>query len=168
MTDLRPTQTPSKVLIRSATAADLPGAAKLGAEIVRLHHETNPKRFFWFEDVEAGYATWLAKELVRREAVVLVAELDGQIVGLAYGAIEGRDWSILVDRHGAFHDLCVAQSVRRQGVGRQLAVEMVRRLEALGAERVLARTMVQNEAAQRLVAELGFAPTMIEHTRESR
>jgi ribosomal protein S18 acetylase RimI-like enzyme len=95
-----------------------------------------------------------------------VAELDGQIVGFAYGAMEDRDWSILVDQHGAFHDLCVAESVRRRGIGRRLAVEMIRRLEALGADRILARAMVENEAPQSLLAELGFSPTMVEMTRE--
>jgi ribosomal protein S18 acetylase RimI-like enzyme len=156
----------SELQIRNATAADLAQAAALGAEIVRLHHATNPKRFFWFEGIEVGYATWLAQELERPEAVVLVAELGGSIVGYAYGAIEQRDWSILVDRHAAFHDLCIAKSARRKGIGRALAEAMIARFEQLGAPRVLARAMVQNTAAQRLVEQLGFAPTMIELTRE--
>lgn len=156
----------SELQIRSATQADLPRAAALGTEIVRLHHATNPKRFFWFEGIEAGYAAWLEQELARPEAVVLVAELQGQIVGYAYGAIEQRDWAILVDRHGAFHDLCVAESVRRRGVGRALALAMLQRLEQLGAPRILARAMMQNSAAQQLLQQLGFAPTMVELTRE--
>jgi ribosomal protein S18 acetylase RimI-like enzyme len=157
----------TRVLVRSATPIDLASAAALGAEIVRLHHVTNPSRFFMLEDPEKGYAWWLEQELARPEAVVLVAELDGNIVGYAYGAIEERDWSILVDRHGAFHDLCVAEHVRRLGVGRALASEMLRRLTELGAPRVLLRAMTQNEAAQRLAISLGFAPTMIELTRET-
>ena len=157
----------SNAIIRSATLADLEGAAKLGAEIVRLHHATNPKRFFMLDNVEYGYAAWLAEEMKRPEAVVLVAELAGRIVGYAYGAIEDRDWGILVDRHGAFHDLCVDDSVRQQGVGRALAETMLERLEQLGAPRILLRAMVQNEPAQRLASSLGFSPTMVEMTRES-
>ena len=153
-------------IIRSATSADIESAATLGAQIVRLHHATNPNRFFMFDEVEQGYAWWLGKEMERPEAVILVAELAGSIVGYAYGAIEERDWSVLVDRHGAFHDLCVAESVRRQGVGRALALAMLERLEQLGAPRILLRAMVQNESAQRLAIELGFAPTMVEMTRE--
>ena len=153
-------------IIRRATKGDVPDAAALGAQIVRLHHATNPNRFFVLEDIEHGYAWWLNKELDRPEAVVLVAELDGAVVGYAYGAIEERDWSVLVDRHGAFHDLCVAESARRRGVGRALALAMIDELEALGAPRVLLRAMVQNQAAQRLAADLGFTPTMVEMTRE--
>jgi ribosomal protein S18 acetylase RimI-like enzyme len=153
--------------IRNATVADLAQAARLGAEIVRVHHATNPKRFFWFDGIEAGYAAWLGQEIERPEAVVLVAESDGKIVGYAYGAIEPRDWGILVDRHGAFHDLCVEESARRRGIGRALATAMIARLMQLGAPRILARAMVQNTPAQRLVEQLGFAATMIEFTRES-
>lgn len=156
----------TQAIVRRATSADLQQAAALGAEIVRLHHATNPKRFFVPEDVESGYAWWLGKELERAEAVVLVAELEGQIVGYAYGALEDRDWNILVDRHGAFHDLCIAQSARRRGIGHQLAAAMVAELEQLGAPRILLRAMIQNEGAQRLAEGLGFAPTMLEMTRE--
>jgi ribosomal protein S18 acetylase RimI-like enzyme len=157
----------SPAIVRPATAADLKGAAALGAEIVRLHHATNPDRFFLPERVEEGYVWWLAKEIDRPEAVVLVAESDGKIVGYAYGAIQERDWSVLVDRHGVVHDVCVAEPARRLGIGRKLVAAVIERLEQLGAPRILVHVMVQNEAAQRLVAPLGFRPTMLELTRES-
>lgn len=153
-------------IIRRATSADLGQAAALGAAIVRLHHAVNPQRFFMLDDLEQRYASWLVGELERKDAVVLVAELDGHIVGYAYGAIEERDWSILVDRHGAFHDLCVAESVRRSGIGLKLGEAMIAELERLGAPRILARAMVQNENAKGLMQSLGFAPTMVEMTRE--
>ncbi len=156
----------SNATIRSASEADIEGAAILGAQIVRLHHAANPLRFFMLDEIEQGYSWWLGQELRRAEAVILVAELAGSIVGYAYGAIEERDWGILVGRHGAFHDLCVAESVRRQGVGRALALAMIERLEQLGAPRILLRAMVQNESAQHLAVQLGFAQTMVEMTRE--
>jgi ribosomal protein S18 acetylase RimI-like enzyme len=156
----------SDVIIRGATPADLEQAAALGAQIVRLHHATNPRRFFLLDEVEKGYRWWLAQELKRDEAVVLVAELGGKVVGYAYGAMEERDWNILIDRHGAFHDLCVAEPVRRLGIGHELALAMIKKLEQLGAQRIVLRAMVQNASAQQLATKLGFAPTMIEMTRE--
>lgn len=156
----------SNAIIRSANPPDLRQAAELGTQIVRFHHATNPLRFFWFDEIESGYLWWLTQELARPEAVVLVAELEGSIVGYAYGAIEERDWSILVDRHGAFHDICVAESMRNKGIGRDLVRAMIARLEQLGAPRILLRAMVQNESAQRLATEFGFVPTMVEMTRE--
>jgi ribosomal protein S18 acetylase RimI-like enzyme len=156
----------SNAIIRSATPADLKDAAVLGAEIVRLHHATNPNRFFLPDQVERGYEWWLGKELERPEAIVLVAELEGIIVGYGYGAMEERDWSVLVDTHGAIHDICIADSARRRGIGRALALALIAKLEQLGAPRIVIYAMVQNVAAQRLCAELGFEPTMIEMTRE--
>jgi ribosomal protein S18 acetylase RimI-like enzyme len=154
----------STFTIRQATADDLGAAAVLGAEIVRLHHATDPKRFFMLEDIEQGYAWWLTHELKRPGTVVLVAELEGRVVGYAYGAIEERDWSILADQHGALHDICVTQSARRLGVGRALVREMIDQLKRLGAPQILLRAMVQNQAAQRLAAEFGFKPSMVEMT----
>jgi len=154
------------LVIRSATPDDIEAAAKLGAQIVRLHHATNPKRFFLIDEVEKGYAWWLRQELERAEAIVLVAELDGEIVGYAYGAIEERDWNTLLDRHGAVHDLFVVEAARRRGVGRAMVNAVIARLEKLGAKLIVARAMVQNENAQRLCTSLGFQPTMLEMTRE--
>ena len=157
---------PTQTIIRSATVADVERAAVLGAGIVRLHHSIDPKRFFMLDDIEQGYAWWLGQEIERPEAVVMVAERDGELVGYGYGAIEDRDWSVLLDRHGALHDVFVAETARRQGVARALVTAIIRRLEEMGAPLIVLRTMVQNESARRLAESLGFRTTMLEMTRE--
>ena len=130
-----------------------------------MHHATDPKRFFLVDRVEEGYAWWFRKELANEAAVVLVAERDGEILGYAYGTREGRDWNMLLDEHGAVHDVFVAPGARRGGVGRALMAEITAALEALGAPRIVLSTMVQNEPAQRLFRACGFCPTMLEMTR---
>ncbi len=156
----------NRTIIRNATLDDIERAAVLGAGIVRLHHAVDPKRFFLLDDVEQGYAWWLRHEIERPEAVIMVAERDGEIVGYAYGAIEERDWSVLLDRHGALHDVFIADAVRRQGIARALVTAVIRRLEAMGAPLIVLRTMVQNDSARQLAQSLGFRPTMLEMTRE--
>ena len=59
--------------VRPATELDLEAAAKLAAELVRLHHGFDPKRFFLPENVEKGYRWWLGKELAGGEDILLVA-----------------------------------------------------------------------------------------------
>lgn len=152
-------------IIRSAGPSDIEQAAFLGAQIVRYHHSVDPKRFFLPENVEQGYAWWLSQEIERPEAVVMVAELGGEIVGYCYGAIEDRDWGILIDRHGVVHDIYVVESARRTGVARALASAVMDRLEAMGVAILKVSIMVQNERAQRLVQSLGFRDTMLEFTR---
>jgi ribosomal protein S18 acetylase RimI-like enzyme len=155
----------AKAIIRRAGPQDLERAAFLGAQIVRLHHSVDPKRFFLPDDVEQGYAWWLGQEISRDEAVVMVAELDGEIVGYCYGAIEDRDWGILIDRHGVVHDVYVAEPARRKGIARTLVTTVMNELEAMGVSILKVSIMVQNESAQRLVQSLGFKNTMLEFTR---
>jgi len=152
--------------VRKATQADLAAVSVLAGELVRMHHASDPTRFFLPEHVEDGYAWWLGRELERNEALVLVAEDAGTVVGYAYGTVEERDWNLLIDQHGVVHDLFVAERARRTGVGHALLAAMIGELEALGAPRVLLYTLVNNERAQRLFASTGFRPTLLEMTRD--
>ena len=151
--------------IRDATFEDIERAAFLGAQIVRLHHAVDPSRFFLPENVEQGYAWWLRQEIERPEAVVMVAECEGEIVGYCYGAVEERDWAVLIEQHGIVHDVYVVESARRKGVARALVNAVIAKLEAKGVPILKVSIMVQNEGAQRLVQSLGFQNTMLEFTR---
>lgn len=157
----------SDIRIRRATRDDLPQIAILAAELVRMHHTVDEKRFFLPERVEEGYAWWLGKELARDNAVVLCALSAENVVAYAYGTLEERDWNLLLDAHGAIHDVFVDASQRRSGVGRQIVEAIIRELEALGAERIVLGTMVSNSAAQALFRSVGFRPTMLEMTRNA-
>lgn len=138
----------------------------MGAELARQHHAYDGARFMLPDNVESGYRWWLTREMQDEDAVVIVAELDGAVVGYAYGRLEERNWNALLDAHGGFHDIWVDGHARCHGAGLQLAEEMVRRLKALGAPRVVLMSAALNEAAQRLFKKLGWRPTMIEMTRE--
>ena len=143
----------------------MPAVGRLAAELVRMHHAADPARFLLVPNVEEGYARWLSRESARDGAVVLVAEREGRIVGYSYGTVEGRDWNLLLDSHGAIHDIFVADDARRGGVGGRLLQAMTRALEGAGAPRIVLSTMVANEAAQRLFRAAGFRATMLEMTR---
>jgi ribosomal protein S18 acetylase RimI-like enzyme len=156
---------PEAIAIRRAEQADVARVAALGAELVRMHHAADPRRFLSAGDVEKGYARYLLREVGRREAVVLVACRGAAVIGYAYGSLEDRDWYRLLDAHGAIHDVFVEEHSRRSGAGRALVSGMVAALEGLGAPRIVLSTRVDNGAAQRLFEACGFRPTMIEMTR---
>jgi ribosomal protein S18 acetylase RimI-like enzyme len=160
----------SSYAVRPATRADLPGVARLAAQLVRYHHALDPSRYLLVEPIEDGYARFLGSELESPHAVVLAAEEleTHEIVGYAYGRLEPRDWNMLLEAHGALHDVLVAPRARRTGLGDQLVRAMCARLEELGAPRVILHTAVQNEGAQALFARAGFRKTMIEMTRDRR
>ena len=102
----------SDFLVRPATLVDMPAVARLAAQLVRAHHAYDPQRFLCVEPVEAGYQYWLSHELANPEAVVLVAERAGEIIGYAYGVLEPRDWNNLLDAHGGLHDVLVTEGAR--------------------------------------------------------
>jgi ribosomal protein S18 acetylase RimI-like enzyme len=139
----------------------------MGGALVRLHHALDPQRFLPPEQgLEAGYRGWLTREVSRADAVVLVAEAEGAVVGYVYATVEGRDWNALRGPHAELHDLWVEERVRGQGVGAQLAEALLERLRARGVPRVMLMTATGNEAARRLFARLGWRPSMVEMTRE--
>jgi ribosomal protein S18 acetylase RimI-like enzyme len=163
-----PTADPPRVVVRPARAADLATIGRLGALLVRLHHDFDPRRFIAATPrTEQGYASYLGTQLDRPDVVVLVAERDGQIAGYAYAGMEGMDYMALRGPAGAVYDLVVYPAHRGQGIGRTLLDATVAALEALGAPRILLSTAERNETAQRLFARAGFRRTMIEMTREA-
>ncbi len=156
---------------RRTTPSYVPAAAELAGRLAKLHHETDPVRFFLPDNVVDGYSWWFRRELERPTAVLLVAEVTGDaepggdILGYAYGALEERDWNLLLDEHGAVHDLYVADDRRQAGLGAALLAALLAELETLGATRIVLSTMPTNLRAQRLFARHGFRITFLEMTR---
>lgn len=148
------------------TEADLDAVGVLAGRLVRLHERFDPDRYLRLENPERGYARYFRAELTSADAVLLVAEEEGRIVGYAYARMEPRSYNELLDACGKLHDIYVDDDARRRGAGEALLVEVFRRLKDKGAPRVVLLTAVQNEAAQRLFERMGFRRTMIEMTRE--
>jgi GNAT superfamily N-acetyltransferase len=153
--------------IRRATPTDLPALGRLGALLMRVHHDFDRARFLApADDPESGYAWFLGSQLADRDAIVLVAEQDGAVIGYVYAGIEPLSWKELRDEAGFVHDLLVEPGARGAGVGLQLLEAAVDWLRARGMPRVVLWTAERNEAAQRLFARAQFRRTMIEMTRE--
>ncbi|HEY0783806.1 MAG TPA: GNAT family N-acetyltransferase [Thermoanaerobaculia bacterium] len=153
--------------IRPAQRADLPAIGRLGALLVRTHHDFDPDRFLAATPrTEEGYGAYLGQQLARPEVFVFVAEHDGLVIGYTYSGLEGTDYMALRGPAGVLYDLVVDPAHRERGVGRLLLDATLQALEAKGAPRVVLSTAARNEPAQRLFARAGFRRTMIEMTRE--
>ena len=140
---------------------------KLGALLVRTHHEFDPQRFIAATSrTEQGYGSYLGTQLEDATVVVLVAELDGAVVGYTYAGMEGHDWMALRGPAGALYDIVVDPAHRGHGIGRQLLDATVAELKTRGAPRVVLSTAERNATAQHLFDRAGFRRTMIEMTRE--
>lgn len=163
---MQPTNAPA-VTVRPATPADLPAIGRLGALLMRMHHDLDPQRFIGTPPhVETGYASFLGGQLGKPDIVVLVAEREGRVIGYGYAGIEGTDYMALRGPAGVMHDLMVAPEHRGQGAGRMLIDALLAALKARGAPRAVLSTAYRNSSAHPLFARAGFRPTMIEMTRE--
>jgi ribosomal protein S18 acetylase RimI-like enzyme len=85
-----------------------------------------------------------------------------QLVGYAYGRLEGRDWNTLRDPAGVGVDLYVAPRARRHGAGRQLLEALARELVRRGAPRVVIQVAARNARALAIFERMGFRRTMVE------
>ena len=158
---------PTSSTIRSATSADLPALGRLGATLMRTHHDFDPRRFMEpGTDPADGYAWFLGRQLKDDDVVIFVAEQQGEVVGYVYAGLEPISWKELRDACGFIHDVVVDERARRGGTATALVEAAVVWLRERGAPRVMLWTAEQNPGAQQLFARLGFRRTMIEMTRE--
>jgi len=156
------------VAVRPARADDEAVLGRLGALLVALHHDFDPQRFIAATPrTERGYGSFLVSQIGEPSIVLLVAELEGAVVGYTYAGVEGMDYMSLRGPAGVLYDIVVDPAQRGHGVGRVLLDATLEALESRGAPRVVLSTAERNETAQRLFARAGFRRTMIEMTRES-
>ena len=155
------------IVVRPATSADLPAIGRLGALLVKTHHDFDAKRFMApTRETASGYASFLASQLDRPDVVMLVAAQDEHVIGYTYATVEGQDWMSLRGEAGVLHDIVIGPEGRGRGAGRMLLDATVAALQSRGATQVVLSAAERNAAAQRLFASAGFRPTMIEMTRD--
>lgn len=153
--------------VRAAREADLDAMAAMAAELVRFHHEIDSDRFLLPDEVQEGYRWWFGKEVKNADAILLVAELSGAVVGYVYGRIEERDFNMLLSSHAALHDVFVAPGARGTGAAEALLTRFLEAAKERGVPRTVLHTATSNVRAQALFRRLGFRSTMIEMTRET-
>jgi ribosomal protein S18 acetylase RimI-like enzyme len=140
---------------------------RLGALLVKEHYDFDPQRFLAARPgTPEGYASFIGTQLEDADKAVLVADVNGDVVGYAYAAAEGYDYMALRGPAGVLHDVIVDPERRGQGIGRLLLYAVLEFFRSRGVQRVVLSTAEQNKGAQRLFANVGFRRTMIEMTLE--
>ena len=154
-------------MISQAKESDRAALGRLGALLVTEHHQFDPQRFIApIPDLAERYGDFLIAQSKRPEMRVLVAERGGEVVGYAFGGMEGNDYMALRGPAGVIYDLVVDPDHRREGIGGALIARMLEALAELGAPRALLFTADKNHVAQALFDKVGFRRTMIEMTLE--
>ncbi|MGD9690119.1 MAG: N-acetyltransferase family protein [Phycisphaerales bacterium] len=153
------------MLVRSATAADVPAVLPMVAAICALHEGLDPERYAMLPDVVARYERWLPQRATDPRSVFLVAEHEGRVIGFLVASIERNIPIYRLDEYAFIHDTWVEPGHRRRGVARELVREAVERFRALGVRQVRLETAGENEPARRLFASCGFRAGTIDMLR---
>ena len=152
------------IQVRAATAADQAVLGRFGAALMRLHHDTDPKRFIMTAHPEAGYGRFLVSQIGDADSLVLVAQREADVIGYLFAGIEPTSWMDLRGPCGYIHDVYVEERARRLGAARELVRTALTWVGSRGMTQVGLTSMWQNQAAQHLFASLGFRHTMVEMT----
>lgn len=140
------------ITVRDATIDDSPS-------IVDLYNALIPSTTgTWTEELQtvAERTVWLERQSTDG-LPVLVAEIDGRVVGFAsYGDFRSAGKWPGYDRT-AEHTIHVASDKWRCGVGRLLMDRLVDRARAMAVHVLVAAIDADNEASLRFHARLGFA-----------
>ena len=122
---------------------DLPAVFKIGVEefdMTTLYHQS-----------------WSVKELSsifeEDKELCIVAELDGNIIGLALGHKRYSTWE---NSLGYFEWIAVSKEHQRKGVGSALCEEMLKRFSQMGIKRIIVDIEDKRTASKRLFEKSSF------------
>jgi ribosomal protein S18 acetylase RimI-like enzyme len=150
------------VKVRQATPDDVPALVALFQELDRMQSDWRvftPRPGF-YDEVGDKYRESIEKE----NAVVLVAEDDGEVVGMAYGEV--RVPSRFSDERALeLSGVVVRSGFRGRGVGRELVHEAARFAQERDVEWVELKTFAPNQGAMEFWETLGFTPRVVQLTQ---
>jgi len=120
------------------------------------HQTLDPNRFGFRPDVIARYATWLPQRASDSNSVLLLAQAGEAAAGFLVGEVLDEIPIYRIKQYGFIHDLWVEPHFRRNGLGRALIAESVRRFAAMGVQQVRGDTAEANPPARAMFSQLGF------------
>ena len=144
-------------MIRPATLADLPALGEIGA---RFHEEAGLSDIA--EYVSADCQQSIAKMIQSADGIVIVAEADGQIIGVAGGLAHPLYFNF--GHRSGMELFWWVDPPHRNGLGAQLFSALENEARALGCESwmMIALDKVQPKATGRLYQRRGYRAS--EHT----
>jgi len=153
------------VKVRQATLDDVPALVALFQELDRMQSDWRvftPRPGF-YDEVGAKYREAMNTE----NAVVLVAEDDGEVVGMAYGEIRVPS-RFSDERAMELSGVVVRAGYRGRGVGQALVKEAARFAKEIGVEWIELKTFAPNQGAMAFWEGMGFTPRVVQLTQGTK
>ncbi len=147
--------------VRQATPEDVPALVALFQELDRMQSDWRvftPRPGF-YDEVGAKYR----EAIGTGNAVVLVAEDEGEVVGMAYGEVHVPS-RFSDERALELSGVVVRTGYRGRGVGRALVHEAARFAKERAIEWVELKTFAPNQGAMAFWEGMGFTPRVVQLT----
>lgn len=152
------------VTVRRAREEDVETIARFALALFAQHHAYDPERFAELGSIE-GAVRYYGSRIDANEAAVLVAELEGSVIGFAFLEFEAIDYAMLLENAAWLHDLYIDEAARGTGAGMLLVEAAAEAARELGAGKLVLTVAAKNEFAHEFFRHSGFRETMIEMTR---
>ena len=143
------------MLIRKCKETDLSSIKEIFKEFVQLHVEIDPC-FKKIDQHDEIFARYILNTLKNDKTVVLVAELDGVVVGYGVGQIQDRPPIYEKCLCGHIDNIAVLAEFRRSGIGGRLFQEIKCWFQSQGIERIELYVAIKNEESINFWRKMGF------------
>ena len=145
----------NSVTTRLARAHDVETIVELWKELMDFH-QARDRHFTRSPNGPSVFADFVTEQLHNDDALVLVAEEAGAIVGYCLAVSETHALVFEKPRHAEIIDLFVCQSYRRRGIGERLVREVEQWFSRRGFDRIEARIATRNEVSTEFWCRIGY------------
>ncbi len=144
-------------VIRLATRRDIPAMVVLWEELMDFHRVRDP--FFTRSDNGGDiFAQFVGENIRNDSACVLVATVEGKIVGYCQGMLDRHPPALQEPNFGQVLDFGVTAEYRRAGIGEQMFRALCEWFRREGVRRIEVRHSTFNEIGARFWPKMGFQP----------
>jgi len=143
--------------IRKATPSDIDKLVQLRLLLQQHCEESNPMIWRMTEEGKTILKQRVQNELSINNSHVLIAEVNGEIIGSAHGEITRRT-DYTPKTVGSMSTVYVVREFRKRGVGALLVKQLCELFDVEGVEDVTLRYIIGNKEAEAFWRKLGFKP----------
>lgn len=149
-------------MIRLATTDDAQQIGELWLEMINYHRQFDEIMFQASDDGATYYQHSVESRLSDPQTRVLVAEMNGEVVGYVLGMVVNITPEMFVPiRSGFLADICVTADYRRQGIGRELVERLVLWFQSLHITYFEWHVSEKNQDAVKFWKSIGGETTML-------
>ena len=149
-------------MIRLATADDAQRIGELWLEMVHYHEQFDAIMFQPSENGAEFYERSILSRLPDPQTRILVAEVDGEVVGYVLGMLVNITPEMFAPiRSGFLADISVTEAYRKQGIGRELVERLVLWFQSQDVAYFEWHVAEKNQVAVKFWKSIGGETTML-------